>query len=221
MTLISSPNPSSREQDSNVGISIRNRLHGLFGRLADRQKKSLGPNQQYSLSTYELLDSYAGMEIIAGSASAIALQGIFLSGPRLLEPRFVHGGVAQNKGKKLLTISPDMTNPIWLPASNFVYSSEFENWSQGRGSNPKEDTNSSALIRRYARRSASTAPPIGLTYAYVQPDGLAMFGVSDGSHRVGASLARGDDMIAVGGGLLVYELAQIVFSPELTTARTA
>lgn len=220
MTLISDPNHLSITPERIVGISRRNRLHGLLGKLADRQSQQLGPDPTFNSSIHELLRRYEGEEVVAGSAGAVALQEILRSGPRIKEPLFFPGGVSQNKGSTLLTISqdPDGVNPLLLPVSNFVFAPRFENWSQGRGQNPKNGEDSSALIRKYARKPAGTSPPLEFVSAYIQPDGLALFSVSFGSHRVGASHARGDDMVAVAGAVPVYELTQNIVPPELTTS---
>jgi len=207
------PPPENRLE---IGVSRRNRAHGFLGRLAGGQNSHAGLDPVLSMSILEALEPYSGQEVVAVSAGAVALQAILRSGPRIDGPLFIKDGLLGNR--TLVTIAGNGDSPLWLPVSNFVSAPSFKDWSQGRGSKPKgpEERSSSSTIRRYARQPASTAPPIGHVSAFIQPDGLALFSVSDGAHRVGSAHARGDDLIAVGGNIPVFELAENIVPQELT-----
>jgi hypothetical protein len=64
----------------------------------------------------------------------------------------------------------------------------------------KDGEESRKIIKQYAKMSPGTAPSVGMTTMYIQPDGT-MFArlVGDGAHRVAAAHRRGDPVVEISG----------------------
>lgn len=112
--------------------------------------------------------------------------------------------------------------PVKIPVANVVSAGGFSSWS-GRdgGSGDKEYTRSSGehgvgrslnAIIDYAERE-TPLPPVDGVDAYVQPNGVVVFGVENSNHRTAAAIARGSEELLVDGCVNIYMLRENIFEP--------
>jgi hypothetical protein len=143
---------------------------------------------------------------IALKSSDSRAQGVIKildNSPRLTDRYFVDKRELLNKTDESRVIKIERTpgDPsVELPLSNFVSAELFESWSEGRvnGISKKEEGDSDNTkyssrdrIDNYASR-ATEIPPIESVVGLVQPNGLTVYIVAQGSHRTAAAIKRGD-----------------------------
>lgn len=116
---------------------------------------------------------------------------------------FVRTHFLRNQPVDVVVKCPRPDEPISIPLDLVVDSEGFTSW-QGRGANVKKTVSTDEgyledlsfnIIRGYATRT-SPAPALKTMEMYVQPNGVIFFSnISDGSHRIGAAILRGDQSI--------------------------
>ena len=100
-------------------------------------------------------------------------------------------------GWPTIALDGDRTHSLAIPCVNMVYAEGFESWETGRPTTKMPDvgriTSSKEVIDNYAARETKI-PPID-ALGFIQPNGIIVYAVRDGTHRAAAALQRGEEYI--------------------------
>ncbi len=128
---------------------------------------------------------------------------------------FVDPSLLSTSGRKIELVL-DADELYQVPLSNVISANSFDSWAgrgyQGtdtksyknnEGQNVKGE--SIAAITDYALRDTPLPPNEGIS-AFLQPDGTMLFQAVNSNHRTAAAISRGQDALAVGGRITIYQL---------------
>ncbi len=166
------------------------------------------PEAQQSREYYDIryklgsthTEPYPRISISSTDTRAESLQAMLVSGPKLARGTWLDH-VNSDSLRSVLIEAKD--EPIIIPTSNIVNAGGMDSW-QGRGINgmsEKESQHDNVVrtsidtIEMYADMH-SIPPPVESATAYVQPNGVVFYAVSNGAHRTAAAMRRGDETIA-------------------------
>jgi hypothetical protein len=139
-----------------------------------------------------------------------SIEGLFATGPKLEAGSWIYG-IRPDDGDLRSVYINSAQEPLQIPASNVVHAKGIDSW-EGRENNRFSRTpdSSDREVKRskhdgVMRTSAETIdyyagmdtpiPPVDSMAAYVQPNGLVLYVVGDGSHRAAAMLKQGSETI--------------------------
>lgn len=170
-------------------------VHRLMGAVGVRGAAEPLAVPEHAVPTIEALEdiSAEGMArplLTVEDEQAQHLIASYAAGPRLQRSLYLQDREALHNDDMVATVEGSAETPILLPAANFVFAPGLDGWrGRIRGANA---ASSAPLIRQYAGKG-DQAPPVGVVFAYTQPNGVTLFkGVGDGAHRIAAAKANGD-----------------------------
>jgi len=147
-----------------------------------------------------------------------------------IESSVLSGAAEANTDLITLELPPEENFEV--PLANVVYASSFiDSWADERMKSPEEPNsvtkNSIAVVKDYAERETALPPAEGVM-AYIQPNGIILFGVNGSNHRTAAAIARGDETLKIDGNMQIKilernilnetALAHEMSEPQLTVA---
>ena len=187
------------------------RLRSILGRMGMHQevvhKHDSGEMTNDALDEIAAIDTGTDMppQLNSGDRRVWRLVDGYNDGPKLAEPLYRKPGTYVDAYTEVAAVHPRWGESVNLPVANFVYAAGLEDWTGAgryKGGVGVRAVASKKVIREYASRP-TPMPPVGIVFAYTQPNGLTFYKlVQDGAHRLAAAKARGDKTIPVQGQIV-------------------
>lgn len=123
---------------------------------------------------------------------------------------------AADASTDLITLELSPEENFEVPLANVVYASGFiDSWADERMKSPEEPNSvtkqSIAVVKDYAERETALPPAEGVM-AYIQPNGIILFGVNGSNHRTAAAIARGDETLKIDGNMQIKILERNILN---------